>query len=252
MNSLIVSFHDVSPAHMHRLEKAEAFFHKLGISHIQYFFVPDFHGKFRASESQEFLAWCRKKRSFEVQWLLHGYYHLEKQGTGVSTAPLSISDRMKRRFLTAGEGEFLTLDSAEQRKRLELGLEEFHRCLPDETLHGFVAPAWLFNSELLPLLREFKIPFTEDHHQLYHVALQNSLESPVITWATRTLLHLRGSLIVNPLRAVLFRRRNVVRLALHPHDFDHPEVMENIERVYRKLCERRSLKFPAELFPAPV
>lgn len=243
----ILSLHDVSPAHLHRLERAEAFFQRLGVYYIQYFFVPEFHGRFRASEFPEFLAWCRKPRSFNVQWLLHGYYHLERNA-GVETVPaLNWKDRLKRRFLTDGEGEFLTLDAATQRKRLEAGLEEFRRCLPDQKLHGFVAPAWLFNDALMPLLREFEIPFTEDHHRLYNVALQDSIESPVVTWATRTSWHLRGSLLVNPLRARWFDDKRVLRLAMHPHDFDHPDVLWNIEKVYRKLYERRLLKFPKDL-----
>jgi predicted deacetylase len=139
------------------------------------------------------------------------------------------------------------LDPAWQRRRLEAGLEEFSHCFFGVKPAGFVAPAWLYRPELLLLLKDFDLPFTEDHHRIYHVRKGASLPAPVITWATRTWLHKYGSLAVCPWRAWWFRDSPLLRLALHPHDFDHPETLMNIEQVLGGLRKRRALKLPEEL-----
>ena len=243
---LLVSVHDVAPVHMERLRRAEVLLETLGIQKVQYLFVREFHGKYRASKYPEFQEWCRRERAFRVSWWLHGYFHLEGLGEGPET-PLGFSQRVKRRWLTAGEGEFLPLDPATQRKRIAAGLEEFSLCFSGAKPDGFVAPAWLFNPGLPPLLKEFGLRHTEDHAALLDVESGNNLPSPVITWATRTLLRKYGSLIVCPLRASWFRNSRFLRVALHPHDFDHPETIRNIESVLGSLRRDRSLRFHAEL-----
>ncbi len=244
---LIVSLHDVAPVHLQRMRRAEALFRALGISEVQYLFVPSFHGRYRASEYPEFLDWCRRDRSFRVSWWLHGYYHQERPGE-MDPEPLSFADGMKRRLLTAGEGEFLTLDAGMQRQRLKAGLEEFSHCLHGAKPEGFVPPAWLFKPPvLLPLLKELELPYTEDHHHIYNVNRGTAFPAPVITWATRTLLRKYGSLVVCPLRAQWFHNAEIVRVALHPHDFDHRLTALNIERVLRGLKRKRSLALPESL-----
>jgi len=244
---LIVSLHDVAPVHIQRLRRAEALFRALGINQVQYLFVPSFHGRYRASEYPEFLDWCRRDRPFKVDWWLHGYYHQDRPSER-DPEPLSFTDRLKQRFLTAGEGEFLALDAAMQRQRLKAGLEEFSHCFQGAKPSGFVPPAWLFRPPvLLPLLKEAGLPFTEDHRHIYDVNRGILLPAPVITWATRTLLRKYGSLVVCPLRARWFNDSEVVRVALHPHDFDHRLTAQNIERVLRGLKKNRTLALPENL-----
>lgn len=252
---LMVSLHDVAPVHLARVRKAEALFARLGVPKVQYLFVPDFHGASPVQDSPEFTAWCRGPHPFEVSWWLHGYYHLDRADEAALSA-LSGVDKLKRRFLTAGEGEFLALDAGEQRRRLEAGLARFRECFGPEAEgpRGFVAPAWLFRPErLFPLLREFGMPFTEDHRFLYRLGatqekeVTQALRSPVVTWATRTFLYKYGSLVMCPLRAWWFRREPYLRLALHPHDFDHPETVANIEKVLRYAMKGRECAFPETL-----
>jgi len=250
---LRISMHDVTPAHLNRLRRAEAVFAQAGVPAVQYLFVPDFHGKARASASVEFIAWCRQPRPFKVEWILHGYYHLEGQWIGEGSEgdsevardearPLNLTEKMKATFLTANEGEFLALSAAEQRRRLRAGLEEFSKVFPGERPRGFIAPAWLFREDvLIPVLREFDLPFTENHQGIFDVPSGAFHPSPVITWATRTWLRRVGSLVVCPALAWKFRAKPDVRLAVHPHDFDHPSTVANIESVLRGLMATRAV-----------
>ena len=75
--ALLVSLHDVTPAHAARLARAEQLLSALGIEEVAYLYVPDFHGRAPAHRDPAFAAWCRAARPFRVQWFLHGYYHQE-------------------------------------------------------------------------------------------------------------------------------------------------------------------------------
>jgi predicted deacetylase len=245
---LLVSLHDVSPAHLQRLQKAEKLLCASGVTAAQYLFVPQFHGLYRASEHPGFLDWLRRERTFAVSWCLHGFCHLDGPTGEKAAVVLTLADCLKRRFLTGGEGEFLALGAVEQRRRLMAGLEEFALCFHGARPAGFVAPAWLFKPEvLLPLLRELGFLYTEDHHRIYDVNRGVSIPAPVITWATRTFMRKYGSLVLSPLRARWFRHAPVVRLALHPHDFDHPATVRNIEGVLRSLMRDREIALPERL-----
>lgn len=243
---LLISLHDITPFHLPRIRKAEALFRDLGLAKVTYLFVPEYHGRYPSVGHREFLGWCREPRPFQVEWHLHGFHHLEGREPAVPGGTL---DALKRGFLTAGEGEFLALEPQAQARLLDAGLEAFRLCLEADP-PGFVAPAWLFNSALHPLLRERGIRFTEDHRNLYRTDTSARLPSPVITWATRTFLRKYGSLAVCPLLARLFASAPFLRVAMHPFDFDHPSTLRNIRAVLEYLTPGRVQAFSSDLaFP---
>jgi uncharacterized protein len=247
---LLVSLHDATPFHLERMRKAEAVFRELGLAKITYLFVPEYHGGYLAAGDAAFTAFCRQARPFAVDWHLHGLQHLETDETAGAIAAGGLAAALKRKFMTAGEGEFLALDAAAQRRKLAAGKAAFHACLGVDPL-GFVAPAWLFNAALPGLLREMGFRYTEDHRRLYRVDSGADMASPVITWATRTWLRKYGSLLVCPALARLWSRTPVLRVAMHPFDFDHPETVTNIKSVLRHVLAGREQVFAADLdFPA--
>jgi predicted deacetylase len=253
---LLVSLHDATPFHLPRLRKAEALFRQLGVAKVAYLFVPEYHGRYPSAEHPDFVEWCRSPRPFAVDWFLHGFKHLETPEEPAAptrravlpseAAPGAAGDAWKRRLLTAGEGEFLALDEAAQRRKLQAGLASFRACLGADPA-GFIAPAWLFNDGLIPLLKELGLPYTEDHRRIYRTDTGASLASPVVTWATRTFLRKYGSLVVCPLLARLWSGQPVLRVAMHPFDFDHPVTVRNIAGVLRKLLPGRVQSFTREV-----
>jgi uncharacterized protein len=241
---LLISLHDATPFHLDRIRKAEAMFGDLGIDKVTYLLVPEYHGGYLSSGDPAFIEWCRTDRPFQVQWHLHGYRHLEDAATGAGSA--AAGDAFKRKYLTAGEGEFLALDPTVIRTRLEAGRSVFRTCLGTEP-SGFVAPAWLFNSGLLPALKKQGIRYTEDHRRLYRADTGGTMTSPVITWATRTILRKYGSLVVCPTLARLWASAPILRVAMHPFDFDHAVTAANISGVLRRLLKIREQVFCDEL-----
>lgn len=243
VRKLVVSLHDITPFHLDRIRRAESVYRDLGLEKITYLFVPEYHGGYPAAGDAPFGAWCREERPFRIDWHLHGYHHLESPA---EAAGGGTGDFLKRKLLTAGEGEFLALDAGTQRRKLEAGRAAFRACLERDPV-GFVAPAWLFNSHLPGALREQGFRFTEDQRRMYRVDAGKSLASPVITWATRTWLRKYGSLLVCPLLLRLWSRAPVLRVAMHPFDFDHPGTVASIRSVLTAAVRDREQAFAEDL-----
>jgi predicted deacetylase len=226
MPELLASLHDAAPFHLDRLRRAEEALHALGATRVTCLLVPDYHGRGRADQDDAFVAWCRAPHPFAVRWALHGYTHRDDGG-----AARTPSERWKARHRTGGEGEFLSRDAAWLRERLARGREVFRAVLDLEPA-GFVAPAWLQTAALPPLLRESGFAWTEDHGAVTGLQTGRTVSAPVITWATRTPLRRATSAWGTPLLLRLRRHRPVLRLAVHPFDFDHPGTVASIRRVW--------------------
>jgi predicted deacetylase len=240
VKSLIVSLHDVTPVHAARLDRAEALLRSLGIAEVTYLLVPRFHDV-PSDEDATFIRWCRAPRPFRVHWMLHGYLHRESRDFATRDDPASPPGAWwKRRLLTGGEGEFLALHGEALHERLIQGRDVFRRCL-DADPDGFVPPAWLAHPALQPTLRDLGFAYTEDHHRLYQLQQARARRAPVITWATRTLTRRVGSRLVCPALGLVWRAQPVLRVALHPHDFDYPATVANITRLLRALVHERDV-----------
>jgi hypothetical protein len=154
---------------------------------------------------------------------LHGYYH--KDDTPHEAGP----DKLRARFMTAGEGEFLGLSRAEAAARINEG-----RSLVEDTIgrsiDGFVAPAWLYGGGALAALADAAVPLAEDHFRVWSPASGRQLASgPVITWASRTRMRLASSLAA---AAVLrYAPLEVLRIGVHPPDVRHPALVRSIGKT---------------------
>jgi len=237
---LLVALHDVTPAHAERLEQAERLLAALGVPAVTYLLIPDFHARFPAHACADFIRWCRAPRSYEVRWFLHGYFHQESVDTARPPAVSTLTEWCARKFLTAGEGEFLVLRGPMLDERLRAGVDSFRQCLGHSPA-GFVAPAWLYNEELIPALARLNVAFTESHFHVFDLLSARSVPAPVMTWASRTMAHRVGSLAVTATERRIWARRPLVRLALHPADFGHLPLVDSIARSLDALRRDRQV-----------
>jgi predicted deacetylase len=249
---ILVSLHDVTPFHLPRLQKAEQILTQWGVPKTNYLFIPDYHRKNQQLDKivlSTFKQWTGENRAFAVQWLLHGYYHLETSNRTHELSnklSLPIGKRLKGKFFTANEGEFLTLSPPGIRTRIREGktaFTGFFHCSPGV----FVAPAWLFNQHLFPILKAHRFRITEDHSFIYLLHKDKKISAPVITWATRTPLRKFISQIGCPILNRWWSGRNLVRIALHPFDFDFPATIKSIEKVIKDALNRREAILYSEL-----
>ena len=152
------------------------------------------------------------------------------------------------RFMTAGEGEFLGLSSAEALSRINKG-----RSLVEEvtgrSIDGFVAPAWLYGPGALEALRQSAIPIAEDHMRVWSPMSGRILaRDPVITWASRTRLRLASSLAAAAaLRSIPL---NVLRVGVHPPDVRHPALVRSISKTMAIVAGKRKAARYSDLLAA--
>jgi hypothetical protein len=248
MKTLLVALHDVTPAHAKRLERAERLFEAIGLPRVTYLLVPRFHGGPPAHRSRDFVGWCHESRPFEVQWFLHGYFHDENTVPAPPTGRASLAEWWGSNVVTAREAEFLRLRGTALRLRLSGGMLSFEECL-GRGPEGFVAPGWLFNGELLGALAEFRVQFTETPFRIIQVGARRELKCPVITWATRDLARRAASRAVAAARLRGLREDPIVRVAVHPSDFDHAATVTSIARTIDALRRDRDVvHYSDELF----
>ncbi len=234
--SLVVSLHDVSPRHAVAVDAILSEFQALGLPPAVLLVVPDFHGDWPLSDHPRFLGRLRELGEAGHELALHGYFHQElARDRSASRGPSAF---LRRQFLTAGEGEFLSLSPERQRQRLEDGLGMWEAS-GLERPEGFVPPAWLHRPDLPEILWERGFSWTEDHHGLLFRD-RPSLKSPVITWASRDPLRRIGSRFFAPLALRAWRAAPVLRIAVHPHDWDHPFLVGSIRATIRSALALRA------------
>lgn len=242
---VLLSLHDVTPFHLERLNRAERLFESLGIERIAYLLIPNYHGRSPAV-TPEFRDWCNRERPFTVEWILHGFYHLEQPGDISTSARV---DSLKRKYATAGEGEFLSLDYDCALDRINRGIAVFEETLGIKP-SGFIPPAWLYHSDLANALRTAGLDFWESRNSVQALTSDALVSAPIITWATRTPMRKASSILGTPVLEFAYRPRPVIRLAVHPFDFDHPETIRSITSAWQRVIKRRKQISYSELFSA--
>jgi hypothetical protein len=74
----------------------------------------------------------------------------------------------------------------------------------------------------------------------------------VVTWATRSALRLHGSIALARAAPQFWRQQPIIRLALHPFDFDRPSAIASITRTLDTLRSDRVLAaYDDDLFENP-
>lgn len=243
---LLFSLHDCAPQHMDRLIKAERLIQEMGVEKATYLWVPNFHHQGVSSENLQFTQWCQKNRDIQIEWFLHGYYHLATEASKSQKNNSKISASwIKEQYLTAGEGEFLHLSAREVNERLNQGIIDFQKTFQKKP-SGFVAPAWLYNEHLTHQLTTLQNMFYENHIYTYHTS-GKKIFCPSITWATRTPLLLQGSRIVPKLLVRILTQFSVLRIAIHPHDLDHSHAVNSIKSVVETALKTHKAILPSQL-----
>lgn len=234
MKKLLFSIHDVTPRHFDRLQRIDELLATTDIGNAYAMLVvPDFWKEWPLSEDKRFHDWLRAKADAGVEMLLHGYYHLD------DTPPRDAKARLKAKWMTASEGEFLSLDAETARQRIRRG-----RALLEDILGrkvtGFVAPAWLYSEDTLDVLKDEGFETAEDHMRVWSPLSGQQLSfSPVISYASRSKARVASSLFWSRLATTVLSPFDAVRLALHPHDLDVGSLQVEFERALRHWLKYR-------------
>jgi predicted deacetylase len=229
---LCIAIHDVAPATWPQCRILLDLLDELGAPALTLLVVPDYHHRGAIDADSDFVRAIEGRVARGDELALHGYFHLD------DGAPVrGPTDWLRRRVLTAGEGEFAALTRADAASRIAAGLALFGRL--GWHARGFVAPAWLLGAEARAALDGTSLHYTSSHTHLEICAQQRRVRAPVISASVRSAWRRWSSK-----RWLAFARRAsanapLLRVALHPADAAHADVLDAWRRLLRSVLDTR-------------
>ena len=221
---LLASIHDVSPRFEGEVDRLIDLLAPHVGTRLAMLVVPNHWGDAPIVAGSPFAARLRRWAEDGVEMFLHGFTHRDDaQYSGTA-------DRMRARFMTASEGEFLGLSRTEAEARIADGRELIEGVI-GRRIDGFVAPAWLYGDGAREALAHSAIPLAEDHLRVWSPSTGAELAwGPVITWASRTRIRLLSSLAAAA--ALRHAPLDVLRIGVHPPDVRHPALVRSIGKTF--------------------
>ena len=224
MHALCVSLHDVAPATwaacrsmLNAIAEVDA-----GLP-VTLLVVPDYHG-LGYGVPQWYRAWLAARMARGDEIALHGYTHRDE-----APATHRLGDRLRRRYYTAGEGEFAALTRAMATKKLEAGTAW---CAAQGVRpRGFIAPAWLMSRGTWEALPSFDFTYTTTLGRFHLLREGRSVKAMSLVYSSRSRWRRWSSRAWNGALVHALREAPLVRLGIHPADADHPDLVDHIQRV---------------------
>jgi predicted deacetylase len=229
---LCIALHDVAPATWPQCTVLLDLLAELRCTAITLLVVPDYHGRGRIADAPRIVRAIDRHVERGAEIALHGYFHLDNEPW-----PRRPVDWLRRRVLTAGEGEFAALSVATAANRIERGLREFAGL--GWPVRGFVAPAWLASSGTWQALRATPLAYTATHGALFALDGMRRIPAPALTISTRSRWRRTASRAWLRGMRIALRTRPLLRLALHPADAEHPQALRDWRWLAGLLLEER-------------
>jgi predicted deacetylase len=224
MKSLVVSLHDVSPLTQTLCEEILIQLRQWGIHQTSLLVIPNHHQRAPISENSAFRSWLVQKIEAGHEPVLHGYFHQrQKRYTD------SFRSKLTTEIYTAGEGEFFDLSIEEASTRVRRGLEDL-AFLPRKVV-GFIAPAWLLGAHAETAICKLGFLYTTRLDRVQTFGPCAEIRSQSLVWSTRARWRAVLSLAWNGCLAVALARSPLLRIGIHPPDFRHAHVWEQVRRL---------------------
>ncbi len=233
-----MSVHDVSVVTWRQVDAMLADLRTWGAGRTSLLIIPDHHGRGRISEDADFSEWLRQRAVEGHEVVAHGYRHRRERGAAESRWKRLVTERY-----TAGEGEFF--DPAEDVAvgLLERGLAEF-AAMGVARPGGFVAPAWLLGVEAERAVRRVGFRYTTRIGTVEDLAAGRVWKSPSLVWSVRAGWRRACSLAWNEALLRGLGDRGLVRVGLHPPDWDFPAIKNHVRKCLgRALATREAMTY---------
>jgi len=231
---LVVSIHDVSTVTYRKVDRMLKDFFQEGISVTSLLVIPDHHHKGRIDDDPEFSEWLRDQVSRGNEAVLHGFYHVraKRNKEGLAT-------RLITRSYTAGEGEFYDLSRDEAAVLLRRGREALHGCGIETT--GFIAPAWLLGADAETAVKEEKFDYTTRIASVIDFKHERPFAARSMVYSVRAGWRRVTSLLWNEGLFRVLHKAPLLRIGLHPPDWEHRAIRRHIFRCIRQAVLTRKV-----------
>jgi uncharacterized protein len=231
--ALCVVLHDVAPATWPACQRVLEAVRAVGEIPLTLLLVPRYRGTFPHASFERQMT---QQLADGHELALHGYTHVDEMPVH---GPV---EWLRRRFYTAGEGEFSALTAQQALKRLNAGRQWF--AAHGWPLHGFVAPAWLLSPGSWHVLNHSPFLYTSTLAHIHalpgtHRHGVRSMRCQSQVYSTRSAWRRVVSAGWNEALAWSQEEAPLVRLELHPWDADHPLVRHSWQALLRYWLETR-------------
>jgi predicted deacetylase len=244
MNGWAASLHDVAPATWPQCERLLDVLAPYRVP-VTLLVTPHFHDGRACDADPAFVAHLRARVAAGDEVVLHGYSHLDRGPRARTPA-----EWLRRRHLTASEGEFSALDASTAAARIGAGRAMLERLgLPPA---GFVAPAWLMSAGTRTALRDAGLRYTSTRDALYALPGFDRTEAPSLVYSTRTAWRRTLSRHWNRRRLQRLADGARIRVALHPAEADHARVLDEWRALLDALAATRRAALESDWLPGPA
>lgn len=232
IRALCIVVHDVAPATWPQCERLLAMIAALGAPPATLLVVPRYHGERGVEGASGFRRAIDALLARGSEVALHGLRHVDD-----APAPRTPAGWLRRRVLTAGEGEFAALDGAEAGRRIELGRASLARLGWD--FGGFVPPAWLASAGTREALKRSGLRYTSTHHTLVPLPDGERVAAPCLTVSSRSAWRRMASRAWIAALQSASARAPLLRVGLHPADVRCRATMAAWEKLLAQLLADR-------------
>ena len=230
---LIVSVHDVAPATREICEQILRELTRLGVSACSLLVVPNYHSTGEACDDRQFVRWLQTLEGQGHEIVIHGYYHQRPRGSRET-----LRGRLLTRIYTRDEGEFYDLGYEEAFRRIAIARQRF--AAAGLRPRGFIAPAWLLGPEAERAAADAEMEYTTRLTSIRDLRSGESVHARSMVYSVRSGWRAATSLAWNGALSFALVNSPVMRLAIHPPDFLHRPVWNQIMRIVERLTGVRS------------
>jgi len=202
--------------------------------------TPNHHNRAPIREDRTFADWLCQCAASRHEIVLHGYHHARPPRDGET-----LFAKITNTFYTAGEGEFLDLPYNEARELLARGRSDLAASGITD-VKGFIAPAWLLGAEATRAVRDEGFAYTT---RLDRVELFSGVDTLTqsLVWSTRARWRRAASLKWNLYLFHRLAQNPVMRIGIHPTDWEHPAIRRQILALIQAACITRTATTYGEL-----
>ncbi len=232
--ALVISIHDVAPSTRETTEKILAELAHCGVATCSLLVVPNYHHAGSATEDRECGICLREWEGHGHEIVIHGYFHQRPRREDEDARQKFVT-----RFYTRDEGEFYDLAYDEALSRIGRAKEEF--AAAGLKPNGFIAPAWLLNTDGESAATDAEMEYTTRLGSVRDLRCQKTFASQSLVYSTSSAWRRAASLAWNSILFPIVNQRPLVRLSIHPPDFEHPEIWRQILRFAERLSQERTV-----------
>ncbi len=226
----LLSIHDIWPGNYQAVAENLSRLRKIKNVPIALLVVPKYHDQSAIQDDEDFILWLKSENEIGTEIFLHGYRHLmpEKvEGSDFKGTRTYWGKWINKKWVN-DEAEFCGIDSMTSGRLLDLGCQAFQILNQKATipLAGFVAPTWHGAPSSIQLKNQ-GIPIFEKRFSIHHLISGQKIFAPPIAWNFEK----ENSVFGGNLWLNMALTLPLIKVALHPPDFQSEETWKTIEKI---------------------